>query len=376
MRDKPSYPARVVIKRMIFALLGALLFGGSFILVNAVGIPNFPVGAVRQAFVLLVIYGICMVTLNALFFAAIERRQRRQDLSLGLILQALAAFLVSAVLTTWIGGHLVRFIYPDLDVLRPGQYLLVSFYTLLFGLPVFLYLVVRELWKKALERVREKELAQERLEKELLAARLQALQAQTNPHFLFNALNSIAALIATDPAQAEATVERLAGLFRYATDRHDGRSVALADEMAVVEDYLAIEKVRFGDRLHCRINADPSLLDYRIPPLLLQPMVENAVKHGVAAREDATTLEVLVEPASEEMVRVVVRNQGPPPASEAEWQGVGLSNLRSRCRALFGDRFRFSLTQETPGWTEAELLIPREQPAQPVGDNRQALEKA
>ncbi len=358
---KSSHPTRVIIKRMAFALFGALFFGGAFIMISAITSPSFSTEAVRRGFVLLGLYGICMVALNTLFFAIIERRQRTQDLSFGLIFQALLAFLTSAVLTTFIGGHLIRFFYPDVDVLGFGQYLLVSFYTMIFGLPVFLYMVVRELWKNALERVREKELTEERLEKELLAARLQALQAQTNPHFLFNALNSIAALIASDPAQAEATVERLAALFRYVTERHDGRWVPVEEEMAVIEDYLAIEKVRFGDRLNCRVFVDPSLLGYRVPPLLLQPLVENAVKHGVAAREDASTLEVLVEPADGDKVRMVVRNQGPPPVSEVDWRGVGLSNLSSRCRTLFGDRFRFRLSQGKPGWTEAELQIPREQ---------------
>ncbi len=241
---------------------------------------------------------------------------------------------------------------------------------------MFLYLAVRELWKKALERVREKELAEERLEKELLAARLQALQAQTNPHFLFNALNSIAALIATDPAQAEATVERLAGLFRYATDRHDGRSVRLAEEVAVVDDYLAIEKVRFGDRLQCRITVDPALLDCRVPPLLLQPMVENAVKHGVAVRECETVLEVTADVSLGEHRSDEGTQPGSGPGARNRVEGVGLQNLQSRCRALFGDRFRFSLIQASPGWTVAELEIPREEPAETGPETLPAVEKA
>ena len=373
---KSSRPSTVVLKRVGFALLGAFVFGAIFILINAVGTPNFPAAAYRQAFILLALYGISMAILNTLFFAGIERWGGDTNLSFRLILLALAAFLMSAVASTWIGGHLIRFFYPDINVLGLQQYLIVSFYSMLFGLPVFLYLAARELWKKALERVREKELAEERLEKELLAARLQALQAQTNPHFLFNALNSIAALIATDPAQAEATVERLAGLFRYATDRHDGRSVRLAEEVAVVDDYLAIEKVRFGDRLQCRITVDPELLDCRVPPLLLQPMVENAVKHGVAVRECETVLEVTADVSSENTVRMKVRNQGPAPAPETAWRGVGLQNLQSRCRTLFGDRFRFSLIQASPGWTVAELEIPREEPAETNPETLPAVEKA
>jgi len=363
MPVKWSTPAIQVAMRFFGALLGALIFGCIFILIQSLQSEGFPNEAFRKAFVLLLFYGLCMAVLNVAFFALIGHWNRDRDFSLRLALQALAAFLFTAILTVWIAGHLILLIYPDVDVLQPRQYLLVSFYTLLFGLPVFLYIAAHAAWKKALQRVREKEVAQERLEKELLAARLQALQAQTNPHFLFNTLNSIAALIATDPARAEATVERLAGLFRYATDSHDGRLASLGEEIAVIEDYLAIEKVRFGDRLQTSVTVDPRLENCRVPPLLLQPLVENAIKHGVSRREDETAVEVRIQEAAPGKLRFTVRNQGPAPDPEKSWQGVGLSNVRSRCRALFGDDFSFRLSQSKPGWTEAELEIPHGSPA-------------
>jgi LytS/YehU family sensor histidine kinase len=195
---------------------------------------------------------------------------------------------------------------------------------------------VRELWKKALTRVREKEVAQERLEKELLAARLQALQAQTNPHFLFNALNSIAALITSDPKRAEATVERLASLFRYVTDRHDGCWVQLSEEIAVVEDYLAIEKVRFGDRLQWRVAVDPTLLGCRVPPLLLQPLVENAVKHGIGGLLEGGSIRLLAE-RSGSLLRIRVENDADPDETGTkEGTGIGLVNVRQRLAAAYG----------------------------------------
>jgi sensor histidine kinase YesM len=366
---KWSAPFRSVAIKFFFALFGALIFGGIFVAIQIAQTESFSF-EFRRGFVLLTFYGVCMAALNLFFFALIERWNRNQYRVLRLALQALAAFLLTAILSVWIAGHLILFIYPDLDVLQPRQYLLVSFYSMMFGLPVFLYLAVNDMWKKALQRIREKEVAQERLEKELLAARLQALQAQTNPHFLFNTLNSIAALIATDPARAEATVERLAGLFRYATDSHDGRLAPLGEEVAVIEDYLAIEKVRFGDRMRASVWLDPRIVNCRVPPLLLQPLVENAIKHGVSRREDETAVEVRIESTAPGRLRFAVRNQGPPPAAETSWQGVGLSNVRSRCRALFGDKFSFRLTQTEPGWTKAELEIPhgsaptQSQPAQ------------
>jgi sensor histidine kinase YesM len=358
MRFSPL-SARVVGKRLLFALAGAMLFGGLFILVEAMREPAFSGEGVRRAFVLLAIYGICMVVLNTVFFALIERWSAPAwRISFSLIAQAFGAFLLAAVLTTWTGGHLIRLMYPEMNFLGLDQYVRIAFYCLAFGIPVFLYMVARGLWQSALEKVKEKELTQERLERELLAARLQALQAQTNPHFLFNALNSIATLIATDPARAEATVERLASLFRYALDRHDGRYVPLSEEIRVVEDYLAIEKTRFGDRLNSLIAVDSAVLALRLPPLLLQPLVENAVKHGVAQREDETAVEVTCESVPDGRIRLSVANDGPAPAPESGWSGVGLENLLSRCRTLFGSGFTFRLWQPRPGWTLAELEIP------------------
>lgn len=165
------------------------------------------------------------------------------------------------------------------------------------------------------------------------------------------------AAIASDPAGAEAAVERLAALFRYAMDGRDVRLASLADEMGAIEDYLAIEKIRFGERLQLQTDIDPLLTDARVPPLLLQPLVENAIKHGVAQREDQTRVEVKAEAAGEKL-RFTVRNQGMAPGPEELWRGIGLRNLQSRCRTLFGEDYSFRLYEPAAGWIQAELVIP------------------
>jgi hypothetical protein len=358
---KSLSPAARIVKQILLTLLFGFAISGTFIVIEVLRYPHYPIENVRRMVVLSVFYSLSMTMFNLTLFPIIGRWHRRKELSISLIVQAFSIFLLAAILTVWIGGHLTLFIYPDFNVLHPQQYITASLYTMVIGIPVFLYLVVRDLWKKALQKVREKELAEERLEKELLAARLQALQAQTNPHFLYNALNSIAALIATDPAGAETAVERLASLFRYAMESHDGRSAALAEEIGVIEDYLAIEKIRFGERMQLQIAIDPSLLECRIPPLLLQPLVENAIKHGVSQREDPTAIEIKAE-AEGEKLRFIVRNQGLPPAWE-DSRGVGLRNMRSRCQTLFGENHTFRLFEAAPGWIEAELVIPWGPPA-------------
>jgi two-component system LytT family sensor kinase len=320
--------------------------------------PNLPAREIARGFVLLVIYAVIWAGLNPIYLYMIGRK-KAPSLSVGYIIRILAVSLLFLLLLAWIGGHLILFIYPDFNVLHPRHYLTMVSYGMLLGVPLTLYAVTRKLWENALRKIREKELAGERLERELLAARLQALQSQTNPHFLCNALNSIATLIATDPVAAEAAVERLAGLFRYAADSHDGRLTPLADEIRVIEDYLGIEKIRFEERLQLQIAVDPSLLKCLVPPLLFQPLLENAIKHGVSKREDPTTVDIKVETAAGDTVRFIVRNQGLPPAPEKSWQGVGLRNVQSRCRTLFGDAFSFRLYEISPGWIQAELLIPR-----------------
>jgi two-component sensor histidine kinase len=346
-----------IIRRFLIMTLVSFVFGAAFIVIEAVRGSHFSWQNFQRALVLLSFYVVCMVITCWITFNLLFRNYRKPAVSAQVVARALLAFLISAVFGTWAGGHLFMLLYPETNVLTVGQFLLVSFYTLCVGLPVFLYFFVKELWQNALERVKEKEVAQERLEKELLAARLKALQTQTNPHFLFNTLNSIASLISIDPTKAETTVEKLAGLFRYALDSDGSSTVRLKEELQVVEDYLAIEKVRFGSRMEYSLDTDHQLLDCRVPPLILQPLVENAVKHGVSQREESCRVTIRIR-QRDGRVSFVVENDGPPPTRDEQQEGVGLSNLQSRCRTLYGEAFAFKLGQPSPGLTRAELEIP------------------
>ena len=132
--------------------------------------------------------------------------------------------------------------------------------------------------------LRETELQEERLKALAAEAELKALKAQINPHFLFNTLNTVAHLIRTDPLRAERTVERLAEVFRYALFAMDKEVVPLSEELSFLEDYLALERERFGDRLSVRTSFSPESLSVLVPPLILQPLVENAIRHGQSPR--------------------------------------------------------------------------------------------
>ena len=179
-----------------------------------------------------------------------------------------------------------------------------------------------------------------------LVAELRALRAQINPHFLFNTLNSIAALVHTNPNKAEHVVEELADLFRYTLRASQFPTVFLGEELKATNRYLAIEQARFQDRMQIIRKVDAGLMDARVPSLLVQPLVENAVKHGVSKTEDncAIYLEVV---KVDNNIRLSVRDTGPGFLStdpkEVFPNGTGLANVRDRLKLHFGEQASFSL---------------------------------
>ncbi len=216
---------------------------------------------------------------------------------------------------------------------------------------------------------REKALAKESAE-----AQLVALRAQINPHFLFNALNTISALVEEKPREAEGTVERLAAIFRYTLRTGSQTFVPLADEVRLVEDYLAIERVRFGSALTVEQDWDPALADLPVPAFAVQTLVENAVKHGIERKRGGGRLVLSSERTPGGLARIRVADTGlgipalfpggdglaPPDPGPPDFYGIGLRNVAARLERLYGrgDLLRFTSTPDTG--TVAELLIPLE----------------
>ena len=184
---------------------------------------------------------------------------------------------------------------------------------------------------------RDRELRAARLEGALARAQLRALQAQLQPHFLFNTLNTIATLIPEDPAAAEELVESLGELLRAAL-RDGGRDeIPLRQELDLLDQYLRIQERRFHDRLRVERAFAPDLADAMVPPLILQPLVENAIRHGVAARQGGGTVTVRTE-RSDDSLLLTVEDDGPgfQPESDGRLIGVGLANTRARLGQLYG----------------------------------------
>jgi two-component system sensor histidine kinase AlgZ len=197
----------------------------------------------------------------------------------------------------------------------------------------------------------------------VVSTELEALQARINPHFLFNTLNSIAALIREDPARAEAVTLQLSALFRYTLQAPRQGLVSLEDEITIVGGYLAIEQERLAHRLTYDIDVDRSLLALRVPALVLQPLVENAVKHGVAASVAGGSVRVRGW-REDGRVQLSVTDTGDGSGS-TPGTGEGLDSVRKRLRATFGPDATVTLSS-AGGTTEARLSFRAAVPAAPM----------
>ena len=185
-------------------------------------------------------------------------------------------------------------------------------------------------------------------------ARLAELQSRIRPHFLFNTLNSAIALVRAEPAKAEALLEDLSDLFRHALQEAGG-SVTLAEEIALAERYLAIEQVRFGDRLRVQWSIDPDAGASRLPPLLLQPLVENAVKHGVEPSDTGADVQVSTE---RRRSSVVIKVTNTVPAGPGETgNGLAMANVRDRLHLLHDLKAQFSAAMKD-GMYQVRIEIP------------------
>ncbi|MBC8011485.1 MAG: histidine kinase [Burkholderiales bacterium] len=190
-------------------------------------------------------------------------------------------------------------------------------------------------------------------------ARLDALRYQINPHFLFNSLNSICA-VASEPARE--MVGALAGYLRSTLTHPDIERVRLSDEFLGVDRYLAIESIRHGDALRVSADLAPELRDHPVPPFLLQPLVENALRHGFEQSKGVFHLEIAARFA-DAGIELVVANTGRWREGEAVGTGLGMDNVRRRLRLVYGEAAEMRVETDTPGWVRVRLILPLAVPA-------------
>jgi two-component system, LytTR family, sensor kinase len=205
---------------------------------------------------------------------------------------------------------------------------------------------------------RERDVRASQLEAKLAQTQLQVLKMQLQPHFLFNTLNAIAALIHQDVELADRMIARLGDLLRSTLENANQQEVSLQQELDFIQPYLEIEKARLGARLSVHLDIDPAARDAKVPNLILQPLVENAIRHGIAPRPDPGRIDIAAC-RDNGSLHLSVMDDGPGLRSgEAPRSGIGLANTRARLQRLYGDRQQLQLGPGPGGGLRVEITIP------------------
>jgi len=204
---------------------------------------------------------------------------------------------------------------------------------------------------------RERSLRASQLEAKLAQTQLQVLKMQLHPHFLFNTLNAISALIHQDAELADRMIARLGDLLRATLDNANQQQVPLKQELDFITPYLEIEKARLGKRLTVQLDIDPAAMDAQVPNLILQPLVENAIRHGIAPRAEPGHLAIHAS-RDNGSLRLAVIDDGPGLSASPSSSGIGLANTRARLEKLYGDQQRLELTSEPGRGLRVGITIP------------------
>ena len=252
-------------------------------------------------------------------------------------------------------------VFPELlkkgeaEILNKSYFLLIlsgAFYFFIYyfiwNLIYFMYHYVSKSRKQQMDT-----LQLEALVKEL---ELKTIKAHINPHFIFNALNSIRALIDENPGRARTAVTELSNILRSSLKAEKGETVNFSDEFKIVKDYLALENMRFEDRLQVEFEVDDDTMDQQVPPMMLQTLVENAIKHGISKQIKGGKIKVISEFTDHNHV-LAVQNTGHLNGSVKN-VGFGLSSTQDRLQLLYGEKARFQISQLDPTTVEAKILIP------------------
>lgn len=235
-------------------------------------------------------------------------------------------------------------------------------YSLLFGSGVLLYLTAVALHYVLLTNEAAHEATKRQLEAQALAreSELKALKTQVNPHFIFNCLNSISALTSSDPVTAREMCIRLAEFLRKTLGLGERSQITLREELELVHAYLSVEQMRFGARLKLDESIEPTVLPYSIPPLLLQPLVENAIRHGIATLTEGGWIRLEIKNGDPGIVSIHVENNFDPEAPRRAGANIGLKNVRQRVYATYAKQATFDVRAE-----EGRFQVSMALPAQP-----------
>lgn len=268
------------------------------------------------------------------------------------------AGLVLAVLQCILHGLVIFLFHPDSTILNANVFLTSLFYNIDKMLIVYVALVIMQHAMEYYRQFQEKELTASQLETRLSQAQMMALKMQLQPHFLFNTLNAIVTLVRKDPDLAEEMTVRLSDFLRITLDASGKQLILLKEELEFIKAYLSIEEVRFGGRLSYREDVPSALLDAEVPMLILQPLVENAIRHGFSRYEHARELKIIAAESDGMFTISVVDDAVPVGAVNGLSEGIGLSNTRSRLSALYGPHASLTITKNANNGMTVIVSIP------------------
>lgn len=280
--------------------------------------------------------------------------------------KVLAHALMSIALSTFlISFHFVIYMYflghaSEITPFRAFQYV---FYNLDRWLLTYWLIVLMSHAFNYYNSYRKGELKASQLRTQLVQSQLEALKMQVHPHFLFNTLHSISALLSKDTEVARRMITRLGDFLRLTLENAGTQEVTLQQEMEFLNGYLEIERIRFQDRLTTHVKVDPRVLDVRVPNLILQPIVENAMRHAIATHSSAGRIEIVAAPRNG-VLRIQIKDNGPGLSADQSLasyvgKGLGLANTKARLERMYGSKHRFELTNDPVGGLLVTLEIPR-----------------
>lgn len=275
-----------------------------------------------------------------------------------------ATHLFAAVVAGGIWIAVAKWLALALSAFFPGlDQQVIRQYPLLMGSGVLLYLLAVALHYVLLSDEASHEAEKREAEARVLAreSELKALKTQVNPHFIFNCLNSISALTTSDAAKAREMCVLLADFLRKTLGLGEKALIPLRDELALTHSYLSVEQIRFGARLRLEEKTDPAVMDCLMPPLLLQPLVENAVGHGISNLTEGGWIRIEIGQGGGESLEVKIENNFDPETPRRKGAGIGLKNVRQRLDAAYGNRARFEARTD-----DDRFLISLEIPATAV----------
>ncbi|MFN0316668.1 MAG: sensor histidine kinase [Burkholderiales bacterium] len=345
MRTNPFLPLGKLIRQL------ALLW--TTMVVLAVGLTQI----MEKSFYKNLVYSLAIGSSIFLLSKVVEglRGRSRADWKSAVI--AIPAGTAAGVsLAAWITGHDLMRVFAE----HPNQLVLTLVVSLIFGTGFSYYFYSREAIAEANAALREEALARAANEKRLAESNLRMLQAQIEPHFLFNTLSNILSLIRAEPGKAEHMLQDLTGYLRVSLKRTRTAEVTVGDEIKLLRAYLGIQQVRMGERLRYTIDVPDELNALRLPPLMLQPLAENAVRHGLEPKPEGGEIRVRASHMGDRLA-IEISDTGTG-MNLNSIPGVGIENVRARLQGLYGGRAQFVMQPNSPAGLKIRLVIPIEAP--------------